>query len=323
MLSSAATWVCAQSVSLDYSAVYSKEEVGLEFVKVTSDADAVCMPKVYRRPSNDRISWWTNRVIDISANDSIVAFLAVKNEATNVFIKPIYEKKESQQLTQRQAVLDFCFSSDGRYVVYSELSEENSNDLYLTSISNPYVSQQLTVNAKDYSPVFTKEGDKIFFARQDKGKHINIWSVDLENRLLSLYSKGMNPELIDGEAAFYCVRRGSSNRLEIWKIDYSTGMETPIVVNSKMNFSTPTLSPDGKWLAFVGGTILYYDESHYYTNTDIYVCKADGTDFRQLTNFYSDDLSPVWSRDGKYIYFVSQRGSEAGIANVWRLTFKP
>ena len=28
----------------------------------------------------------------------------------------------------------------------------------------------------------------------------------------------------------------------------------------------------------------------------------------QLTYHAADDLSPVWGRDGRYIYFVSQRG---------------
>lgn len=322
-LLSGAFRVGAQSVSLDYSAVYSKEEVGLEFVKLTSDADGVCMPKVRRRSSNTRISWWTNRVIDISANDSTLAFLAVKDQTTNVFIKPIYGDGDVRLLTHRQTVLDLRFSLDGQHLVYSELSENGSNELYLTNASNAYVAQQLTANANDYSPVFTNEGDRVFFSRQDKGNHVNIWSMDMGNRLLSLYSNGMNPELIAGESAFYCVRTGNSGYLEIWKVDYETGQEIPIVTDSRMSFSTPSLSPDGKWLVLVGGTILNYDKGRYYCNTDIYVCKSDGSDLRQLTNFYSDDLSPVWSRDGKYIYFVSQRGSDAGIANVWRMTFKP
>lgn len=58
-----------------------------------------------------------------------------------------------------------------------------------------------------------------------------------------------------------------------------------------------------------------------YSNTDIFVCKIDGTGFSQLTYHAADDLSPVWSKDGKYIYFISQRGDAAGIANIWRMNF--
>ena len=58
-----------------------------------------------------------------------------------------------------------------------------------------------------------------------------------------------------------------------------------------------------------------------YANTDIFVCHNDGTQLTQITYHAADDLSPVWSRDGKYIYFISQRGSSTGTANVWRMSF--
>ena len=46
----------------------------------------------------------------------------------------------------------------------------------------------------------------------------------------------------------------------------------------------------------------------------------DGTGLMQLTYHAADDLSPAWSKDGRYIYFISQRGSADAIANIWRIT---
>jgi rhamnogalacturonyl hydrolase YesR len=42
---------------------------------------------------------------------------------------------------------------------------------------------------------------------------------------------------------------------------------------------------------------------------------------------YSDSImldkkTGLYFRDGKYIYFISQRGSSKCIANVWRMSFK-
>lgn len=62
-------------------------------------------------------------------------------------------------------------------------------------------------------------------------------------------------------------------------------------------------------------------EKGKYWNTDIYVARTDGTDLSQLTFHAADELSPVWSKDGQYIYFISQRGSSTGTANIWRMTF--
>lgn len=59
-----------------------------------------------------------------------------------------------------------------------------------------------------------------------------------------------------------------------------------------------------------------------YWNTDIFVSRLDGTEFTQLTYHAADDLSPVWGKDGRSIYFVSQRGSAEAQANIWRMTFE-
>ena len=61
--------------------------------------------------------------------------------------------------------------------------------------------------------------------------------------------------------------------------------------------------------------------SFSYYNTDLFVSRLDGTGFAQLTYHAADDLSPVWSKDGRYIYFVSQRGNKEAKANIWRMTF--
>ena len=58
-----------------------------------------------------------------------------------------------------------------------------------------------------------------------------------------------------------------------------------------------------------------------YSNTDLFVARLDGSEMAQLTYHAADDLSPIWSRSGKYIYFISQRGSATGTANVWRMNF--
>lgn len=107
---------------------------------------------------------------------------------------------------------------------------------------------------------------------------------------------------------------------EIWRINITDGVEECIVTDADKTFSTPSLSPDGEWLLFVGSNGLPFGSRMFY-NTDIFVARTDGSELRQLTFHAADDLSPVWSRDGKYIYFVSQRGSVTGTANIWRMTF--
>jgi dipeptidyl aminopeptidase/acylaminoacyl peptidase len=50
-------------------------------------------------------------------------------------------------------------------------------------------------------------------------------------------------------------------------------------------------------------------------NLDIYVISADGGQPRRLTTETSNDARPSWSRDGRWIYFGSNR---SGISQIWK-----
>jgi Tol biopolymer transport system component len=103
-------------------------------------------------------------------------------------------------------------------------------------------------------------------------------------------------------------------------VNLSTGVEECILSDPEKSFSTPSLSPDGKWILCTGSTPVPAGKTTYW-NTDVYVCRTDGTHLSQLTYHAADDLSPEWSHDGRYIYFISQRGSATATANVWRMSF--
>ncbi len=69
---------------------------------------------------------------------------------------------------------------------------------------------------------------------------------------------------------------------------------------------TPRWSPDGKEIAFDGRPN---------RQADILVMPSAGGDYRHVTTDPSEDVVPSWSRDGKWIYFASNR---SGAFQVWR-----
>lgn len=305
-----------QSQQVDYSVVSVPEESGIDFMQITSQSDYVCMPEVIRNPQ--KIDWFSNRILDISIDGKYIAYLSYRNNTTNIFIKELGKQGSSIQRTNRSNVLDFSYSPNGKYICFSE-NRGNSNQIFQTDAQNGYICRQITSNNQDYSPTYSLDMKNIFFARQET-RSVSIWSYNISNNFLSSYTSGMNPYPIKEETAFICTRINSSGKSEIWKINYKTGTEECIVSDPERSFTTPCVSPDGQWILFVGSNKLH-SSNFTYLNTDIFACKMDGTNLSQLTYHAADDLSPVWSKDGKFIYFISQRGNASGTANIWRMNF--
>lgn len=310
------TFAALAQAQVDFSVLSVNEESGIEFTRITSDNDYVCMPMVKR--FGGKIDWMSNRILDISTDGKQLAYLSIRNNTTNIFIKDIDRQGSSVQRTNRQKVLDFSYSPNGRYICFSETSGK-LNQIFQTDARNGYVCRQITSNNNDYTPVYSPDMSNIFFARKEKSG-ASIWSYNITNNFLSSYTRGMNPYPLDKSGALLCTRTNAEGRSEIWRVNFSTGLEECILADPTRSFTTPSLSPDGAWILFVGSNVLT-NGSQRYANTDIFVCRTDGTQLMQLTYHAADDLSPVWSRDGKFIYFISQRGSSTATANVWRMPF--
>jgi len=70
------------------------------------------------------------------------------------------------------------------------------------------------------------------------------------------------------------------------------------------SISSPEISPNGKWIAFV---VTEYDLYKSRKNADIYIISIDGKELKRLTYNEASDYSPIWSDDSEHIYFLSTR----------------
>ncbi len=76
--------------------------------------------------------------------------------------------------------------------------------------------------------------------------------------------------------------------------------------------SGPVVSPDLTRIAF---TISALDLEANRRRTDLWVVGVDGTNLRRLTNHPATDTSPLWSADGRSVWFLSSR---SGSMQIWK-----
>jgi len=123
--------------------------------------------------------------------------------------------------------------------------------------------------------------------------------------------------------------RYDHDAVQLWLLDLRDGRRRQLTSGRAVNLE-PRFSPDGKRLAFVSTSY----KGHFH----IFVGRfEDGelSDVQQLTPenvsplpryYYSQvdhEISPVWSRDGSEILFISNRGHIHGTGGFWRMKAQP
>lgn len=74
--------------------------------------------------------------------------------------------------------------------------------------------------------------------------------------------------------------------------------------------SDPQISPDGKWVAYVQGTVNLEANK---VRRHIWLVPAEGSAPKQLTRGEGSDTRPRWSPDSKSLAFISTRGGKSQI----------
>jgi Tol biopolymer transport system component/DNA-binding winged helix-turn-helix (wHTH) protein len=108
----------------------------------------------------------------------------------------------------------------------------------------------------------------------------------------------------DGNRLVFASMR--SGTLQIWRSN-TDGSDPLQLTSFDHGYSgTPRWSPDRKWTVFD-----FQGRAH----NQIYLVDSEGRNLHALTSGSSEDCVPSWSRDGKAIYFASNR---TGNLQVWR-----
>ena len=217
------------------------------------------------------------------------------------------------RLTDRVGLeLNPSLSPDGKVLIFSSMATGNW-DIYMQRVEGEKIVN-LTADSPvhDYHPQFSPDGERIVFRSDRDGGGIFVMG-GMGESVTRLTEGGFNPVwspdgrevLYSTQGAFDPRNRGNPGQLIAVKVDTR---ETRRIFD-EADAVHPSWSPNGHRIAFWG---LREGSGQ----RDIWTIPAAGGEPVAVTEDIATDWSPVWSPDGGFLYFSSDR---SGSFNLWRV----
>lgn len=325
---------CAPAVKINYSLNSVPEEGGIRFTRITTDADNVTRPEIVPVKAQG-LAYYVRNPFDLSPDGKTLAFVGVRGEKANVFLKSTEGAAATTQRTFRDIVHDVAYSPDGGKLAFSDNRNGQWNVFEISAEGGSAIRQITNFSQVSIFPEYSPVAGTLMYVQYERsavGVSANgttvgtvpttryyIWGVDLERGAHTQYAEGYAPALSpDGQKLAITRDSRDHGNSEIWVVDLRSGAETLIVSSETHGYMQPVFSPDGQKLVFTAVTLA--DRSRP-TNLDVFTIGVDGSNQTQLTFHPGHDMMARFSPDGRSIYFLSQRGSDRGSWNIWRMDF--
>ena len=204
-------------------------------------------------------------------------------------------------------VKGLAWAADGYSVIYN--SALGGTSLWRVPVSGGQPERLELAARASGSPAIARAGHKLAYPAG--GRDVDLWKLQPgapPESILSSTVAEFDAQLSeDGKrVAFATDRSGRGNEIWIGNAD-GTGASRLTEATGRSQGS-PRWSPDDRRIAF--------DAQSEDGRWDIYVSDAAGGRPERLTPYPFDEVRPSWSRDGKWVYFQSNR---TGRYEVWRL----
>ena len=202
-------------------------------------------------------------------------------------------------------------SPDGKSVVYASYASGNWDIYFQRAGGKNPVNLTKDSEADDTQPAFSPDGELIAFRSEREGGGIFVMGATGES-VKRLSDFGNNPAWSPDGKEIACADEGpvdpghrNNPNSRVWAVNVATGERRQV---TKEDAIQPNWSPRGNRIAYGG--------RRNATQRDIWTIPSGGGEPIEVTNDPAMDGSPVWSPDGKYLYFASDR---AGSMNLWRI----
>jgi len=213
-----------------------------------------------------------------------------------------------EQLTHDgRGLAGYSFSRAGRDVILSS-NRSGMYELWRMPAAGGALERVEGLVARDPGGPEVGEGRLVF---EEWAFEINLWGVHADSTaaqpLVVSTWWDKHPHLRrDGERIAFISNR--SGPPEVWVANGDGSAPTRLTGFDGASVEAPRWSPDAEQIVF---------QARPETVANLYVIDAEGGSPRPITTDDADDVAPRWSRDGRWIYFGSNRDGS------WQLWKRP
>lgn len=202
--------------------------------------------------------------------------------------KLIREKDTAQQT-------NYALSPNGKRALFSARGE------LFTVPAEHGATRDLTdtSGADEDHPSWSPDGKTIAYTTDSSGEHeIAIRPAEGgAERILTHFGAGFLYTPVWSPDGKHLAFSDGNNRL--WLLDIGSGRTTQVAQDTYSEIHDQSFSPDGRWLA--------YSITGANQQRGIYVYGLEAGTARRVSEPLANDFNPVFSPDGRYLYFVSSR----------------
>jgi Tol biopolymer transport system component len=181
-------------------------------------------------------------------------------------------------------------------------------------VAQQLLSEKRTGGGYHLAPALTPDGREVAFFGERNSFFIDLYLADAETgrtirRMVksTINSNYESLRFVNSSGAFspdgryFAIAAKRKQHEDLVILDAKRGREERRIQVPLNGIETPTWSPDGLQLVFVG-----FDGGL----SDLFVINRDGSGLHRLTHDKYADLLPAWSPDGKTIAFTTDRGGQ-------------
>lgn len=224
-------------------------------------------------------------------------------------------------------------SPDGRHIIFQS-DRSGRRTLYMRSVEGGQVTRFLGGEDKPRYADWSPDGHRIVFAAEVNGEDdIFVINVDgsKRRRLTQHPARDGHPRWSpDGSRIFFNSERVASEPeaprtgedvVDIFSVR-PDGTDLTRHTWCRSECSYPSLSPDGTRLLYRRVFWTVEADGTRVRNSEIVTAGLDGSDEVNLTRDPAYDVYPIWSHDGRWVYFSSVRPASLRQMHLWRIPAK-